>query len=51
MWFGTLLLVLFIVTGIFWLLDKFIFAPKRREAADAIRAQATGGYDDAVRAA
>ena len=51
MWFGTLLLVLFVVTGIFWLLDKFMFAPKRRAVAEAIRAQAAGGHADAVRAA
>ena len=44
-------MVLFVVTGIFWLLDKFIFAPKRRTAAEAIRAQAAGGHADAVRAA
>ena len=42
MWFGMLLLILFIVTGIFWLLDKFVFAPKRKTAAQSIRDNAKG---------
>ena len=54
MWFGTLLLVLFVVTGICWLLDKFYFAPARRRAADHIiqqaKAQGIGGYQDAAQA-
>ena len=51
MWFAYVLTILFVVTGFFWVLDKLVFAPKRRQAADAIRAQMKGGYDDAVHAA
>jgi signal peptidase I len=51
MWFAYVLTILFVVTGVFWALDKAVFAPKRQKAADAIRAQMKGGYGDAVHAA
>ena len=55
MWFGMLLTVLFLVTGVAWLADKFHFAPQRKRAAEAIldkaKASGQGGYDGAVRAA
>ena len=47
-YFSEILLALFVVTGIAWLLDKWIFAPKRRAEADVILAQSTGGHNDAV---
>ena len=55
MWFGMLLTVLFLVTGVAWLADKFYFAPQRKKNAEAIfdkaKASGQGGYDAAVRAA
>ena len=55
MWFGMLLTVLFVVTGLFWLADKFYFAPQRKKNAEAIfdkaKASGQGGYDGAVRVA
>ena len=55
MWFGTLLVVLFIVSGVCWLLDKFYFAPARQRAAEAIisqaKSQGIGGYQEAAQAA
>ena len=55
MWFGTLLLILFIVSGVCWLLDKFYFAPARQRAAEAIvsqaKSQGIGGYQEAAQAA
>ena len=55
MWFGILLTVLFLVTGVAWLADKFYFAPQRKKNAEAIfdkaKASRQGGYDGAVRAA
>ena len=36
MWFGMLLTVLFLVTGVAWLADKFYFAPQRKKNAEAI---------------
>ena len=55
MWFGMLLTVLFVVTGLFWLADKFYFAPQRKKTAEAIfdkaKASGQGGYDGAVRVA
>ena len=55
MWFGMLLTVLFLITGLAWLADKFYFAPQRQKNAEAIfdkaKASGQGGYDAAVRAA
>ena len=51
MWFSLLLVVLFIVTGIFWVLDTLIFKKARIQKAEAIKAQMKGGYDDAVQEA
>ena len=55
MWFGMLLTVLFLITGLAWLADKFYFAPQRQKNAEAIfdkaKASGQGGYDGAVRAA
>ena len=36
MWFGMLLTVLFLITGLAWLADKFYFAPQRQKNAEAI---------------
>jgi signal peptidase I len=53
MWFGMLLTVLFLITGLAWLADKFYFAPQRQKNAEAIfdkaKASGQGGYDAAVR--
>ena len=55
MWFGMLLTVLFLITGLAWLADRFYFAPQRKKNAEAIfdkaKASGQGGYDAAVRAA
>lgn len=51
MWFAYILTALFFITGIFWVLDKLVFAPQRRRNAEAIKARMSGGYDEAVRAA
>ena len=55
MWFGMLLTVLFLITGLAWLADRFYFAPQRKKDAEAIfdkaKASGQGGYDAAVRAA
>ena len=51
MWFAYVLTILFVVTGVFWVLDKFIFAPQRHRNANAIKAKMSGGYDNAVAAA
>ena len=55
MWFGMLLTVLFLITGLAWLADRFYFAPQRQKNAEAIfdkaKASGQGGYDGAVRAA
>ena len=48
MWFAYVLTGLFLVTGFFWLLDRFFFMPQRKRTAAAIREQMKGGYDDAV---
>ena len=52
MWFGIVLSVLFVVTGLAWLADKFHFAPKRQQVAqtiiDTAKANGQGGYDNAV---
>ena len=53
MWFGMLLTVLFLITGLAWLADKFYFAPQRQKNAEAIfdkaKTSGQGGYDGAVR--
>ena len=55
MWFGMLLTVLFLITGLAWLADRFYFAPQRKKNAEAIfdkaKSSGQGGYDGAVRAA
>ena len=55
MWFGMLLTVLFLITGLAWLADRFYFAPQRKKNAEAIfdkaKSSGQGGYDAAVRAA
>ena len=55
MWFGVLLTVLFLITGLAWLADRFYFAPQRKKNAEAIfdkaKSSGQGGYDGAVRAA
>ena len=51
MWFAYVLTGLFLVTGFFWLLDRFFFMPARKRTAASIRAQMKGGYDDAVASA
>lgn len=51
MWFSILLVVLFFVTGIFWVLDMLVFKPQRVKNAQAIKAQMSGGYDEAVQQA
>ncbi|TDR31694.1 signal peptidase I [Hydromonas duriensis] len=51
MWFSILLVMLFLVTGFFWVLDMAVFKPKRVKKAQAIKAQMQGGYDDAVQEA
>ena len=55
MWFGMLLTVLFLITGLAWLADRFYFAPQRQKNAEAIfdkaKTSGQGGYDGAVRAA
>lgn len=50
-YFEEILVTLFLVTGIFWVLDKLVFAPQRKRRAQAIREQMKGGYDQAVAAA
>ena len=53
MWFGMLLTVLFLITGLAWLADRFYFAPQRQKNAEAIfdkaKTSGQGGYDGAVR--
>lgn len=52
MWFAYILTTLFVVTGVFWVLDKLVFAPQRKRKAELIKAQMSGGgYQDAVAAA
>ena len=55
MWFGMLLTVLSLITGLAWLADRFYFAPQRKKNAEAIfdkaKSSGQGGYDGAVRAA
>ena len=55
MWFGMLLKVFFLITGLAWLADRFYFAPQRKKNAEAIfdkaKSSGQGGYDGAVRAA
>lgn len=43
--FALILVLATLVTGIFWCLDKFVFAPKRRQQQEAAQA-ATGGALD-----
>ena len=38
--FALLLLLATVVTGIYWLAERFVFLPRRRAAADALQAQA-----------
>lgn len=42
MWFSVLLLVLFVVTGVCWLADRFYFLPQRQQTAQHIRDTAKG---------
>lgn len=53
MWFGIVLTVLFVVTGLGWLADKFYFAAARQRVAqniaDQAKAQGRGGFEGAVR--
>jgi signal peptidase I len=52
MWFGMVLTVLFVVTGLGWLAEKLYFAAQRQRVAESIaeraRADGTGGYGAAV---
>ncbi|MGL4767544.1 MAG: signal peptidase I [Formosimonas sp.] len=47
-YFAEILVSLFVITGVCWLLDKFIFAPQRKRNALAIKERMKSGYNDAV---
>ncbi|WP_031520256.1 signal peptidase I [Siccibacter colletis] len=44
--FALILVIATLVTGILWCLDKFVFAPKRRERQAAAQAAAGGALDE-----
>lgn len=48
MWFAYGLTILFLITGLCWILDKLVFAPQRQHKAQKIREQMDGGHDAAV---
>lgn len=46
--FALILVIATLVTGILWCVDKFIFAPKRRERQAAVQAAAGDSLDKAT---
>lgn len=46
--FALILVIATLVTGILWCVDKFIFAPKRRERQAAAQAAAGDSLDNAT---